>query len=101
MRLTIIPEDGFVSIDNKGHAGLDLSFLPTSIHAVQWYGEDGEVEHKDERGRAAYNEEITELTSFQGAIDAWQQAEEAEILLAQQGDLPEESNQSLPADEGN
>jgi hypothetical protein len=75
MRVTIIPEDGFVSIDGKGHSDLDLSFLPASVHAVQWYGEDGEVEHVDERGRAVQNEEITDLTPYQGAIDAWQQAE--------------------------
>jgi hypothetical protein len=98
MRLTIIPEDGFVSIDNKGHAGLDLSFLSTSIHAVQWYGEDGEVEHKDERGRAAYNEAITELTPFQGALDAWQQAEEAELNSAPIEEVKDEQGAALETD---
>jgi hypothetical protein len=71
MRVTIIPEDGFVSIDGEGYVDLDLSSIDPAIHAVQWYGTEGEVEHKDDRGRATLNETITSLAPFQSALDAW------------------------------
>lgn len=46
MRLTIIADDAFVSVDDNGCDGVDLSALDASIHAVQWYGNYGEVEYK-------------------------------------------------------
>lgn len=78
MRVTIIPVDGFVSVDGEGYSSLDLSFMDADIHALQWYGDEGEVERKDARGRISANEEITDFTPYQSAIDAWQIAKEAE-----------------------
>lgn len=72
MRVTIIPEDGLVSVDKEGYSGLDLSFMASDVHAVQWYGTEGEVEYQDARGRAVRNEKITDLKPFQPALDAWQ-----------------------------
>jgi hypothetical protein len=70
-RVTIIPEDGFVSVDGEGFDGIDLSSVESTIHAVQWYGTEGEVEHKDDRGRATHNDVINSLDPFQPALDAW------------------------------
>lgn len=81
MKVTIIPSDGLVSIDNEGFNGLDLSFIDQSIHAIQWYGEGGEIEYKDERGRMIANVEINSIEQFQPALDLWQAAKTA----AQQG----------------
>ena len=81
MRVTIIPEDGLVSIDNVGYSGLDLSFINPSVHAVQWYGENGEIEHKDiTTNRMVSNEAINSLGAFQRALDAWSAADVAEKL---------------------
>ncbi len=77
MRVTIIPADGFVSVDGKGYSGLDLSFMDTDIHALQWYNTDGEIERCDSRGRIVANEEITNLSPYQSALDAWQVANNA------------------------
>lgn len=74
MRVTIIPVDGFVSVDGEGFSNLDLSFMDATIHAVQWYGDIGEVEKKNNRGNVIANEEITSLAPFQEALDAWQVA---------------------------
>ena len=74
MRVTIIPEDGFVSVDGEGYSKLDLSFMDADIHALQWYETEGEVERKDSRGRITANENITTLTPYQAALDAWQVA---------------------------
>ena len=86
MRVTIIPADGFVSVDGEGYGGLDLSFMASDVHAVQWYDTEGEVEYQDARGRATRNEDITDLTPYQPALDAWQVAKDAAIQaeLAQQ-----------------
>ena len=71
MRLTIIRADGFVSVDAEGYKELDLSFIDPSIHAVQWYDTEGEIERKDSRGRMIANEVITSIEQFQPALDAW------------------------------
>ena len=71
MRLTIIRNDGFVSVNNEGFSELDLSFMDSDIHAVQWYETKGEVERRDNRGRIIANEEITSIEQFQPALDLW------------------------------
>jgi hypothetical protein len=83
MRVTIIPADGFVSVDGEGYGKLDLSFIDASVHAIQWYDTDGEIERRDERGRVVANEDFADLTPYQAALDAWQVAkEEAETVRA-------------------
>jgi hypothetical protein len=81
MRVTIIPSDGFVSVNGEGFRDLDLSFIASEIHAIQWYGDEGELERKDNRGRMIANETITSIEQFQPALDSWQAAKTA----AQQG----------------
>lgn len=86
VKIAIIPEDSIVVVDKKGYSGLDLSFLLPSVHAVQWYGAEGEVEYVDAQGRPTHNETITDFTPYQPALDAWQAAkaaEEAEEAAAQ------------------
>ena len=80
MRVVIIPSDGVVSIDGVSFNNIDLSSINQSIHAVQWYGSDGEVEIKDERGRMMENREITSFDEFAFVIPLW----EASKLKAQQ-----------------
>jgi hypothetical protein len=80
MRVTIIPADGFVSVDGEGFNNLDLSFMDASIHAIQWYGTDGELERKDSRGKMVANEVVADISPYQLAIDAWD-ARKAEVLV--------------------
>jgi hypothetical protein len=83
MRITVICNNGFVSINGTGYSDLDLSFLDPSIHAIQWYGTDGEVEIKDERGRMVENIEITSFDPYSAVIPLWDVADAA----ARQKDL--------------
>jgi hypothetical protein len=90
MRVTIIPEDGFVSIDGYGFSNLNLSFIPQEVHALQWYHTDGEIEHQNDRGRATYNQPITSLDEFEyfdQCYQLWQQAKATE-----QAELEESQN---------
>lgn len=77
MRVTIVPAGGLVLVDGEGYSDLDLSFMEADIHALQWYGTEGEIERQDSRGRSTSNEDITDLTPYQPALDAWQAAKDA------------------------
>jgi hypothetical protein len=66
MRITIIPVDKFISIDGIGILDIqqDLSWIPSDVHAVQWYDDHGEIEYKDKRPNA----KITSLGVYEQAI---------------------------------
>ncbi len=46
MRLTIIPSDKAIGIDGEFflNIGENLSWIPSNVHALQWYDTRGEVE---------------------------------------------------------
>jgi hypothetical protein len=66
MRLTVIPEDGTVSVDNVAHTELTLVNIPDNVNALQWYHNEGEIEYN------GYEEKITELPDWAlKAIDVY------------------------------
>jgi len=75
MKLVIVAGDGRISIDDVSYDGADLSQLDPAIHAVQWYGEYGEVEYKsvfaDGQITKPQNQIITSIDSYQWAFAAW------------------------------
>jgi hypothetical protein len=85
MKLTIVADDGAVGIDGKFFSGIELPQLDPAIHAVQWYGEYGEIEFKTVFANGALtkpqNQLITDITPFQFAVGAWN-AKKAEIDAA-------------------
>lgn len=79
MRLTIVPQDGFVQVDgNPKFMPLDLSTceIPQSIHALQWYNTRGWVEFKEDEDPFTPkqpNEEITELPQWAlNCVQVWE-----------------------------
>jgi hypothetical protein len=66
MRLTIIPKDKYIAIDNNGLLNIqqDLSWIPSNIHAIQWYDTWGEIEYNDE----IPNERIEDIGIFEQAV---------------------------------
>ena len=72
-RISIIPADGIVAVNGMSVSGLDLSFLPDDIHAIQWYGERGEVEFRaDLYGYKKMNEKIDSFKPFEKAVDLFE-----------------------------
>jgi hypothetical protein len=75
MRLTIVPIDNKVVVDNVAKFPLDLSAcgIPSNVWALQWYGTEGEIEF-DGRPKPP-NEEITALPEWAlacvGVWEAW------------------------------
>jgi hypothetical protein len=81
MKLTIVADDKCVGIEGEYLAPLDLSQLDSAIHAVQWYGEYGEIEFKTVFKNGVLtkpkNQIITDVSPFQFAVDAWNAAKAA------------------------
>lgn len=81
MKLTIVADDGAVGVDKEFFSELDLSRLDPTIHAVQWYGEYGEIEYKTRFENGALvrpaNLLITDIAPYQFAINAWNVAKSA------------------------
>ena len=96
MKVTIIRSDGFVSVDGRGFAGLDLAFLPGDVRAVQWDGDAGEVERT--RGQMTY---ISSLAPFQPALAAWAAAklaaDETEVDVSEAAVMRESKRAALAA----
>jgi len=78
MRLIIVPEDKFVSINGKGVHGVDMTWIPeftgesgisTSVHAVQWYSDHGEIELENRDS----NIQITELGVFEQVVTKYEE----------------------------
>ncbi len=74
MRITVIPDDQFVSVDGVGRSGLSFD-CPDGVHAFQWYGNYGEIEYKAnvEGGTLVkpQNQIVASFDEFQAALDAW------------------------------
>lgn len=78
MKLTIIVGDNRVVIDGEVVDGVDLSWIPefvgesgisTSVHALQWYNDHGEIELKSNDP----NIPITELGIFSKSIEKFEE----------------------------
>ena len=78
MRIIIIPEDNFCSVDGEG-LHFDFSNLITeelsNVHALQWYDNWGDVEFKTKieykKITKEPNIQIDELGDFQAIVDAY------------------------------
>ena len=82
MKLTIIPVDNAVYKDGVSHSGLDLSSVPSDVHALQFNNTSntGWIEFTS----ITPNEEITELPTWAiTAMTKWDKAKaEAEVEAA-------------------
>jgi hypothetical protein len=112
-KLTIIPEDGLVSIDGQGYTELSIVDVPEDIHALQWYGKGGEIEYiADDYGETKPNIRIDKLPKWtEKSVSVWEttnkkaieaaaleaaEAAEAARLIAEGEFTPEE--RPLPED---
>ena len=58
-RLTIIPSDSAVYVDEMVYFNLDLSFIDSNVHALQWRDGAGWIEYEN-----AGNEQISVLPDW-------------------------------------
>jgi hypothetical protein len=75
MRLVIVAENKAVGVDGEFFELSNLPQLDAAIHAIQWYGEYGEIEYKTRFENGVLikpaNLLITDVTPYQFAVDAW------------------------------
>lgn len=94
LRATIIPSDGFCSVDGVGFTDLDMSSIPPEVHAVQWYATWGEEERMNLDTREMLpNVRITSLDAYstvfglywaiRNAVDEAQAAADAEAQIVE------------------
>lgn len=102
MRLIIIVEDNFVSVDGEGMFGVNLDWVPkikgeesgitTTVHAVQWYGDYGHIELSTNDP----NIPIKKLGVFNRAVDEFyklkKELEEEELKRTKEIDLEEDTD---------
>jgi hypothetical protein len=89
MKLTIIPVDGAVYKDGFSYSDLDLSIVPSDVHALQFNSSSntGWIEFTS----VIPNEEITVLPSWAiTAMTKWDEAEAARIAAEQAAKQTEE-----------
>ena len=86
MKLTIIPTDNAVYVDNHNYSGLNLSSanIPSNVHALQWKNTTGWIEFIDnDDGTKPQNQSITELPDWANAcVVKWNEAKAAEEAAA-------------------
>jgi hypothetical protein len=73
MKLTIIPIDKTVYVDSHSIYNLDLSFVPSNVHALQWKNDLGWIEFvENDDFTKPQNETIHELPAWaNAAYNAW------------------------------
>jgi hypothetical protein len=73
MKITIIKNDNAVYLNGIIHSNLDLSFIPSNIHALQWKDTVGSIEYsEDSDGNKPHNDKIDNLPGWANtAINSW------------------------------
>lgn len=82
MRVSIITRDKTVVVNGIAISGISMDTLPSNVHAIQWYGDVGEVEIADpQSGKMVGNEPVSSVSYFQSVLDIWN-TKKAEIDAA-------------------
>jgi hypothetical protein len=69
MRASIVRPDNTVVVDGLTVFNVDLSSIPSNVHAVQWYDTHGEVELVNGQGHHTENVTITDFSPYQQYVD--------------------------------
>ena len=98
MKLVIVADDKRVCVDGECFDELNFSSLDSSIHAIQWNGEWGEIEYKsvfqDGQITKPQNQIITDVTPYQWAVDAWNVEKAADQAALAAAEAEAESGQT-------
>lgn len=98
MRATIVVDDNVVLVDGIPMPVDCQPLVQDNIHAVQWYGDYGEVEFKSFFDKTAKqvarepNEFIEDFSAFQPYVDLWKEEKAKQEALAEEKKLEFEQN---------
>ena len=71
MRVTVVKADGVVCVDGVCMGGIAMESLAPTLHAMQWYGDHGEEEHRDPVTRRQTNVQIYLLDGYAEVLAQW------------------------------
>jgi hypothetical protein len=98
MRLTIIADDQMIGKDSEFYRNIDLSQLPSNVHALQWYDTWGEIEYKTVVSNGVKTRQantiIESIDPYNWALTAWENAKtayEAEVAAKEAADAAEQA----------
>lgn len=93
MKITIVPADTMVYVDNEAIYNIDLSYVPANIHALQWKTNIGWIEYVDnDDGTKPGNQVLTELPDWANrAVASWETTK-AELAAAEAAKIAEAKN---------
>lgn len=77
MKVTIIPADGFVSVNGEGYHGFDLSAFGASVNAIHWDGDKGVIELVDDQNKAAGQQPLATFDKYNHIVAQWGQKRDA------------------------
>lgn len=72
MRVIVIRDDGVVTIDGRTFAGIDMSSLPSFVHALDWNDTSGDLQCRDPANNSMSNWTIHSLAPFGAVITQWE-----------------------------
>lgn len=89
MKLTIIPADQSVYIDQISYGNIDLSWIPEIdgkiVQALQWSDNKGEIEFIGSHQNLEIDTLVLDgICNFEKAIELWNEKKEEEEALVQQ-----------------
>ena len=64
MKFVLVKPDNVVCVDGVCQQGVDLSSLPADVHAIQWFGDHGEIEFVDATKQHARIEHFTDMSPY-------------------------------------
>lgn len=73
-RITVVRADAVVCVDGRCFFGIDMSSMPETLHAMQWYGSSGEEERYDAQTGRPVNINITNLDAYADVLAKWEEA---------------------------
>lgn len=79
MRMVIVVEDEFISVDSRGYSDCDVSFMPENASIVQWDGVKGRLYQKDADGNELDTlvfDDIAKQTWYAAALSEWEKMNE-------------------------
>ena len=85
MKLTIVADDNTIGVNDLHYFNFDLQELDSAIHAVQWYGEYGEVEYKTRLENGVFvkpaNVVISSVEPYKSFVALWNVAHEKALAV--------------------
>jgi len=97
MRITIIPVDGLVGVNNLFYTvDMNACGVPSDIHALQWEEHEQNKGHIEFKSAQVQNQDITALPEWvTTCVEKWQAAKDAQDVIDAQIQAAQDAAKAL------